>query len=168
MFLDQCRECRDVKAALRIANMSITFHTKTPWDQHSAPPNSSPKNDVKHYLQREPDIVHNLIWKSDQFWEDSLSIGLSEQLEMMERVRWDELEADVLKERIIAIHNMIFGQLGTIAFTMHEMGLPRKHVCLPLIPYLINAEKVEKFVMARSQGAQLGRDQQIELLKSIR
>lgn len=76
-------------------------------------------------------------------------VGLSEQMEMMERVRWDELEADVLREKIIgnilrpipanvhslipilgpiAVHNIVFGQLGTIAFTMHEMGLPQKLV----------------------------------------
>lgn len=54
----------------------------------------------------------------------------------------------------LAIHNMVFGQLGTIAFTMQQMGLPQK--------------QVEKFVMSRSLGAQLGRDQQADLLKSIR
>lgn len=111
--------------------MSITFHTKATQGDDNPPVTSSPsmgKSDTKHYLQREPDIAHNLIWKSDQFWEDSLSIGLSEQLDMMDKVRWDELDADILKEKIIAIHNMIFGQLGTIAFTMHEMGLSRRQV----------------------------------------
>ncbi len=54
----------------------------------------------------------------------------------------------------VAIHNMVFGQLGTIAFTMQQMGLPQK--------------QVEKFIMSRSLGAQLGRDQQVDLLKSIR
>jgi hypothetical protein len=29
VFLDQCQESRDVKSALRIANMSITFHTRS-------------------------------------------------------------------------------------------------------------------------------------------
>jgi hypothetical protein len=127
----------------------------------------------KHYLQSEPEIAQNLIWKGDQFWEDALTIGMTEQLELMERIRWDELEADTLREKILGkpthpphplslvlillwlvVHNIIFGQLGSIAFTMHEMGIPQK--------------QVEKFIMSRSQGAQLGRDQQIELLNSIR
>jgi hypothetical protein len=92
----------------------------------------------------------------------------------MERVRWDELEADVLREKIIAVHNIVFGQLGTIAFTMHEMGLPQKLVCLPLpahLSFLLFSDlpsQVERFVMSRAHGAQLGRDQQVDLLKSIR
>jgi hypothetical protein len=56
----------------------------------------------KLYLQSEPEIVHNLIWKGDQFWEDSLTIGLAEQLELMERIRWDELDADALREKILS------------------------------------------------------------------
>jgi hypothetical protein len=57
--------------------------------------------DPKHYLQSEPEIAHNLIWKGDQFWEDALTIGMTEQLELMERIRWDELEADTLREKIL-------------------------------------------------------------------
>jgi hypothetical protein len=28
----------------------------------------------------------------------------------------------------VAIHNILFGQLGTLAFTMHEMGLEKSYV----------------------------------------
>ena len=28
----------------------------------------------------------------------------------------------------VAIHNILFGQLGTLAFTMHEMGLEKAYV----------------------------------------
>ena len=70
----------------------------------------------------------------------------------------------------VAVHNIVFGQLGTIAFTMHEMGLPQKLVCLCslLLCAHLFSWQVERFVMSRAHGAQLGRDQQIDLLKSIR
>jgi hypothetical protein len=68
---------------------------------------------------------------------------------------------------------MIFGQLGTLAFTMHEMGLPELDVgtsssCSPHRSSLASAPQVEKLILSLSEGAQLGEDQQLELLKSIR
>ncbi len=111
IFLDKCQELGDVKSALRIANMSITFHTITSMygsvvflsDLHRS---SSPSVDGgKHYLQKEPEISHHSIWRGDQFWEDALVIGLAAQLDLMERVRWDELDAEVLREKILGGSN---------------------------------------------------------------
>eukprot|EP00604_Paraphysomonas_vestita_P001008 CAMPEP_0174819188 /NCGR_PEP_ID=MMETSP1107-20130205/2281_1 /TAXON_ID=36770 /ORGANISM="Paraphysomonas vestita, Strain GFlagA" /LENGTH=614 /DNA_ID=CAMNT_0016032233 /DNA_START=570 /DNA_END=2414 /DNA_ORIENTATION=- len=171
-FLDRCQEIHDVKSALRIANMSITFHMKqvSPgnnsnngnYDNHEENDDEDKdsiidikedEDDVKHYIQREEAICQHNIWSKDGFWEDALLIGLKAQLDMMEPVLWDELDSEQLKEKVLALHNMIFGQLGTLAFTMHEMGLP-KH-------------EVEKLILSLSEGAQLGEDQQLELMKSI-
>jgi hypothetical protein len=64
---------------------------------------------------------------------------------------------------------MIFGQLGTLAFTMHEMGLAKPEVIRwDLWSHFLTLSQVEKLVLSLSEGAQLGEDQQLELLKSIR
>lgn len=101
---------------------------------------------IKHYIQREEDISQHQLWNKDGFWEDALMIGLKAQLDMMDPVLWDELDTEMLKEKVLgassssclenqcslALHNMIFGQLGTLAFTMHEMGLPKQEVPVSL------------------------------------
>jgi hypothetical protein len=149
----------------------------------------SAKDRMKHYIQREEDISQHQLWSQDGFWEDALMIGLKAQLDMMDPVLWDDLDSDLLKEKVLgkppppsvlhlliatlALHNMIFGQLGTLAFTMHEMGLPELDVgtsssCSPHRSSLASAPQVEKLILSLSEGAQLGEDQQLELLKSIR
>ena len=64
----------------------------------------------KLYLQREEDICHHHIWRGDQFWEESLIIGMVSQLNMVEKVRWDELEAEILREKIIGLVILFFLQ----------------------------------------------------------
>lgn len=39
----------------------------------------------------------------------------------------------------IAVQNIIFGQLGAMAFTMHEIGLPRDKVPFNLLIFLFAA-----------------------------
>ena len=70
------------------------------------------------------------------------------------------------------MHNVTFGQLGTLAFTMHEMGLTRQEVSRAAhfssvpVRHLILVQ-VEHLVMSLSAGAQLGEDLQQDLLRSI-
>jgi len=155
-FLDKCLDLWDVKAALRIANMSITFHMRIypPATMETGEEGDQDQPvETKHYVQREQEIREHKLWHLKGFWEDALMHGVKAQLNMMEPVLWDELEPDMLREKVIAIHNIVFGQLGTMAFTMHEMGLLQ--------------EEVERLIMSMSAGAQLGEDQQLELLSSI-
>lgn len=148
IFLDCCMDPRCIKAALRLANMSITFHKLIDNEIGS---DSTKSN--RHYVQNESEINQHELWHTLGFWDDALSHGLREQITMMEPVQWDELEPEVLKEKVAAIHNILFGQLGTLAFTMHEMGLEKSYV--------------QSLVMNLGKASQLGDDLQRELLKSI-
>jgi hypothetical protein len=79
---------------------------------------------------------------------------ISAQLQFTSPVVWDEMLADTLREAVVDIHNIVFGQLGTLAFTMHEIGL--------------SFEEVQGTILELSRGAQLVEDQEHDLLKSIR
>lgn len=41
---------------------------------------------------------------------------------------------------LIAVQNLIFGQLGGIAFTMHEIGLPEEEVGVHIMIVLSNID----------------------------
>lgn len=42
---------------------------------------------------------------------------------MVPAVRWDDLPAEALREAVMGVHNIVFGQLGALALAMHELGL---------------------------------------------
>jgi hypothetical protein len=42
--------------------------------------------------------------------------------------QWDELSPEALREAVISVHNMIFGQLGSLSMTMLEQGLTKEEV----------------------------------------
>jgi hypothetical protein len=56
---------------------------------------------LKHYIQREEDISQHHLWNEDGFWEEALMIGLKAQLDMMDPVQWDELDSELLKEKVL-------------------------------------------------------------------
>jgi hypothetical protein len=101
VFLDKCIDPRRVKCALRLANMSITFHKTIPRDTEEGGAGSQlSEEDSRHYVQREAAINQHELWHTVGFWDDALSHGLREQIAMMEPVQWDELEPDILKEKV--------------------------------------------------------------------
>jgi hypothetical protein len=63
---------------------------------------------VKRYLQQEKSINQHAMWQVHGFWEDALLNGIKSQLDLMEPVLWDELEPDVLKEKVIGMHIWTF------------------------------------------------------------
>ncbi|CAE7834093.1 unnamed protein product, partial [Symbiodinium microadriaticum] len=104
VFLDQCYANRDVKSALRLANMSITFHKR----MESPRPSLHDSNDTgeslfdhKCYIQHETVIHQHKLWHLDGFWEDALLEGVMAQLDLMDPVEWDELDPEQLKEKVI-------------------------------------------------------------------
>lgn len=113
IFLDKCQSPRRVKCALRLANMSITFHkqkqilvssestttTKTDTKTDSDSDSDTPQHN--HYVQCEPEINQHELWHTAGFWEDALSHGLREQMVMMDPVQWDELEPELLNEKVM-------------------------------------------------------------------
>eukprot|EP01035_Chromulina_nebulosa_P019370 gene19370-25237_t len=145
--LDFSNRLQDVKSALRIVNMANTFHCITVNGEHSVEGN-------KLYLLKEDVIKGHSIWHGKGFWEYSLIERLSTELQVNTPVLWDELSPEALREAVVGIHNIVFGQLGTIAFTMHELGLP--------------FEEVQATVLEMCRGAQLVEEQEHDLLKSIR
>ena len=82
----------------------------------------------KVYIMREISFKCHTIWKSEKFWERALTSAVQNQLLSQEGVKWDDLEQSALTDLVISTHNLIFGQLGTLAFTMHELGLEFEEV----------------------------------------
>lgn len=149
-FLDSCQRSGDVMAAMRLANMANTFHC-----QDAA--------GIRSYLQGEAAVRSHSIWRAPGygFWREALLLGVQSQLSLTSVAGavsqpWDDMSAEVLREAVIGVHNIVFGQLGTMAFTMHELGMPR--------------EEVEEIVLrlGGTDMMQLGEDQRLDLLTSIR
>lgn len=72
---------------------------------------------------------------------------------MQDVLHWDDLTQTALVETVISTHNLIFGQLISLAFTMHELGLGFDEVVIKV------DELGKKF--------DLSEEQRIELLKSV-
>lgn len=111
------------------------------------PTSSEPSEPAKRFLQQESSLRNHVIWRSEGFWDAALMEGLAAELDFREPVVWDELGADELREAVVGnshfqnlfrqpnprifnagIHNIVFGQLGTLAFTMHAVGLSQNEV----------------------------------------
>lgn len=108
IFLDKCISPRRVMCALRLANMSITFHKLLLTSDDSTTPSATgngasntPAIPSKHYIQREAEINQHELWHTAGFWEDALSHGLRQQMVMMDPVQWDELEPEALNEKVM-------------------------------------------------------------------
>lgn len=108
---------------------------------------------VRHYLYKEPCVRGHAIWYSDGFWDAALLEGISAEMANMDPILWDELGPEPLREAVIGVHNIVFGQLAAIARMMLELGL--------------SGDTVLRFVTSMSKTSQLTEDQEIELRKSV-
>ena len=144
----------EVRTAMRIKNMANTFHlsfpsetkakekvevnteestasdspSKTSSEAHR-PVSNQKSASTKHYLHNDPSILHHSIWKLPGLWETALKEDIFQQLQHQTLTSpWDELTPEALKELVINIHNMLFGQLGSLSMTMLEQGLSKKEV----------------------------------------
>ena len=127
--------------------MANTFHLKHP-------ESIILDNDERHYILKSDEIKTHPIWRSKGFWEYSLMERISTDLQYGVPVLWDEMSSDGLREAVISIHNIVFGQLGAIAFTMHELGLTYNEVVHTIIDM--------------SNEFQLVEEQEYDLIISIR
>ncbi len=82
----------------------------------------------KRYLQAEAKLNGHPIWRKAGFWELALQEGILAQMDLNERTVWDELNPEALREAVIGVHNIVFGQLGTLSFAMHDLGLSAEEV----------------------------------------
>ena len=133
IFLDKCIEPRSVKSALRLANMSITFHKLIPEKEESG----SDTELRKHYIQREVEINQHELWHMVGFWDEALSNGLREQLTMMDPVEWDELPPDVLTEKVVGMVLMLLAyERSQFAITRITLVCPHLS-CQQFITYYL-------------------------------
>lgn len=140
-FLDECEYVKDRASAMRVANMANTFYCVREviprFELGESVGNSNESQDnreqlmavpTKIYIQREKEIREHRIWRSHRFWEDALQQNVLQQLRLIDSGCWDNMSTAELHESTSGVHNIIFGQLGAMAFTMHELGLPRLQV----------------------------------------
>ena len=121
--------------------MSNTFHQSNDSDQ-------------KIYLMHHDTIKNHTIWRLEKFWEKSLDSAVKNQISCQPCVKWDDLDQNNLSDLVLSTHNLIFGQLVTLAFTMHELGL--------------EFEEVMYRVRELSRTFQLSEDQTFQLYQSIK
>jgi hypothetical protein len=155
-LLSYCELSDDAKKAMRVLNMANTFYLSSPSHEltDDAAPSSLPVSPSKQYLQIDERLKGHPIWRKQHFWENALKEGVFAEMEKMQPSHWDELSPESLKEAIINIHNLVFGQLGTLSLTMHEQsGLEKREVA--------------SHVVVMSRKFQLCEDQEFELLHSI-
>lgn len=152
-MLSYCEQFDDTKRAMRVLNMSNTFYRPVLGHEGDAvaPIVSNDVNgsgsgnggDVhvhhhdqdhhhhivdpsKQYLQADPLLKKHPIWRKQNFWENALKEGVFVEMEKLQPSNWDELSPEGLKESVINIHNLVFGQLGTLSLTMREQSCLEK------------------------------------------
>jgi hypothetical protein len=178
--LNACLQTDDIKTSMRVANMANTFHCLVE-DGGSAdassdsdesldaaqiqdevapipqPPQkakaSSSGSTKRRYLQREPSIKNHKWWASEGFWEKALLEGVGAEMALRPPVSWDDLPQEALREAVLSVHNMVFGQLGALALTMRELG--------------IKASEIKTTIMDMSRTAQLSEELEMLLLQSM-
>ena len=161
--LDYSQSEEDVKSAMRICNMANTFFKVETIDSTNADNNddSNYNNDNnnnddstnKRYVQKDQLLMEHAMWNRKDFWHAAMMEGVASQLDNMDTVIWDELNPDALRETVISVHNLIFGQLGTIIITMRELGLSK--------------DEAQSNILTLCRTLQLAEEQEIELLRSI-
>lgn len=130
-------------SAMRMLNMANTFYLKGEEDVAN-----------RHYLQSEQSLKTHAIWTKQGFWESALKEGIFVELEKFRPTSWDERTPEQLREMVINIHNLVFGQLGTLSITMMQQNG-------------IDKEDVAEHVLTMSRKFQLCEDQEFELIGSI-
>ncbi len=145
--MDLSEDISDVRSAMRVKNMANTFHIieenpnpnnrKSPVKSNGREGEerslSSSSSSSKRYLHSDVSIQHHSIWKLPGFWENALKEDIFKQLSHQSSISpWDELNPDLLREAVISIHTMLFGQLGSISMTMLEQGLTKTEVWILL------------------------------------
>lgn len=89
-------------------------------------------------------------WQSQQVWKQALKLNVEHELRQCPQQRpWESLSSEALRGQVLRVHNLIFGQLGSLAFHMLECGVPR--------------EEVRAFIREMCEKTQMG-DEQVQAL----
>eukprot|EP00981_Chlorochromonas_danica_P010618 scaffold3290_cov165-Ochromonas_danica.AAC.61 len=145
-FLGHCERTSDALSAMRISNMANTFHRLDVSEETDS------GGESKHYLQGDPRLRDHSIWKQEGFWSSALRQSVLAELNRSPPIHWADLSPEELRETVIAVHNVIFGQLGSLSFVMQQQGLSSDEI-IGHIKYL-------------SQTSQLPEDLEYQLIST--
>lgn len=107
LMLDACVVLRDYETAKNIMNMIQTFYLQT-------------QDEQQVYLKSTHDI-----WKMPEFWGEALLLGVSLELKKsttLSHEKWFHLTPTKRTEVVLTVHNIVFGQLGTLVHNMSTFG----------------------------------------------
>lgn len=114
--LSACVEARDIKVAKSVMNMMQTFYVTK----------KSSSNAVVHLTDR---LKRHDIWANLWFWRDALLLGMDEEMSKCPLAHpWYHLPSTERLEEIRKVHNIIYGQLGTLVYNMSSIGIPRVNI----------------------------------------
>jgi hypothetical protein len=151
----------DAMSAMRILNMANTFYILQTTDHSIITANTNTNTTdtttttsakLKKYIQGDPRLKLHPIWRLTGFWEAALKEGIFLELEKMKPpLAWEELVPEALKELVLALHNLIFGQVATLALTMIEhSGLTREEVIYTMHSYQVWSLYVSMYFLGGS------------------
>ena len=125
-----CCDQDDAIFAMRIANMANTFYKIDTEELKENDENldESGSGENKKYLQSDHRLLRHKIWKKPGFWEEALKESVFAQLGPHVSTKWDEMNTEELREVVSGVHNILFGQLGTLSFSMLQQGLTKEEV----------------------------------------
>lgn len=157
LLLDKCQAQNDVRAAQQALLMANTFfHLSSSAEAESgssgtttanstatagsAPSSSTGQSDnrpAQHQGQDEQPKKEYLLacirghpwWQSRQVWREALRLNVEHELSQCPQQRpWESLVSEALRGQVLRVHNLIFGQLGSLVLHMLECGVAREEV----------------------------------------
>ncbi len=111
--LGACAELQDIKVAKSVMNMMQTFYV-------------TKKTSVVYLTER---LKRHDLWKNLWFWRDALLLGMDEEMSKCPPAQpWYHLPSAERLEEIRKVHNIIYGQIGTLMYNMSSIGIPRVNI----------------------------------------
>lgn len=155
VFLDKCQAQNDVRAGQQALLMSNTFFRLSSSTESNSGRRSSTATSMtaptREYLVA--CVRSHPWWQSRQLWEEALKLNVEYELRQCpQQSPWESLSSEALRGQVLRVHNLTFGQLGSLALHMHECGVAR--------------EDVRAFVHEMCKEAQLGEEQVQALMEA--
>jgi len=159
---------KEIKNILQILNICNTFYRSQSIDHNLSRSEvflqinyDVPTVDGSLFIQAEPhkqyllqEINHHDIWSDKNFWQDLLQVAISEEYALCSQdIPWYKLNFDELNEVTARIHNIIFGQLASIALNMYQLG--------------ISKQTTREFISVMCHHYGIGDEQHIYILRSV-
>jgi hypothetical protein len=93
-------------------------------------------------------------WQSREVWQEALRLNVNHELSQCPQRRpWESLSSEALRGQVLRVHNLTFGQLGSLALHMLECGVAR--------------DEMRAFVCEMCERTQLGEEQVQALMEAV-